>query len=244
MTETSDRERFENYCKSEIFRNHVREAINTDYLNIFFNNLRLTQKINDQIDSKLSDYKSTNKTLVQKNVNTILQSSLPDLVQKQINMTLPSIVANNYQMQKMFDKHCEDLDVNLGTVAKNIIERIASDEQYHEINKAYFNAFNLKGDKHIMNLETKNTEVTTKFNNIVTSTIESLNNKGNSFIRELQDKYTNDTKEMSKYINESKDNNVRIQKLESQISYISWTLVGVSVLGVCSLVTNIINFRR
>lgn len=156
------------FCGTEAFKTYVRRAINE---NSFLNTILEDYRINSIISTKL-DNKIPNKVREQ------IDLQLPSMVCKNIVQQLPNILRNDVTMQTILSKHKTELDIALSQAARTIVERIVSDPQYHEVNKAYFDAFQRNGNKAIRAMEERCSKTTYELRKRLTQT-DRLNTKIN-----------------------------------------------------------------
>ncbi len=198
----SDTESFQSFCQTETFRSYVRSAINNNsFLDIILEDYRLNSIISSKLDDKLPQ-----------KVKEQLRIQLPDMVTSNIVKQLPSILNNDVTMQNILATHRDKLNIAISNSAKQIIENITNDPEYHEVNKKYFNAFENRG----------------------TASIRSFEQKNNATILQLKNECDRVTKELKTKLDQNDKLEERINELETDIKSIGRGLaytIGIGIIG-------------
>jgi len=188
------------FCRRSTFKQYVREAINDE---LFWKQIFNDMRINNQVDTALSDK-------VPERVRNYLTDYLPAKVTQEIMHQLPNVVSNNYQMQQLFQTHKEQLKSALDSAASTILAKIVDEDQYHEVNRAYFVAFNNRADK----------------------TIDLYKERAQRAITEMQTKCDRDLKDLHTQLVRFQTLQNRVDSLRAEVTGLSYGLyfLGVVVL--------------
>ena len=193
-------------ARTEVFKQYVRQAVNDE---LFWNQLFENNRIKSQVKTHLTKN-------IPKKVNEYLSTNLESMVSKNIRNLLPDYLRNNVQMQQILANHTVELNNKLSQSAKDIVNEIVNDEEYHVINKAYFDAFNNRGD----------------------TAINTMKQNGQRNIREINDRCENKMKSLTSEINNIRDMKKRMNDLENSnqnLKYFSYISIGALMGGLCYL---------
>ncbi len=155
-----------------------------------------------------NDIKYQNQLDVPIIVKNQLSLLLSGEVSKEINNQMPNYLNNNFQMNNLLLQHKNYLENQLEIKANTIIQNIVDNDNYHVINKCYFDEFENRSNKKIYEFETKS------------------NNK----IVELNTKYNNDFKTIKDIIDTNKELNNKIKNIEYNFNIL--TTVGITCLSI------------
>lgn len=193
---------FRNFCGTESFKNYVRGAINNNsFLDIILEDYRLNSIISSKLDNS-----------VPSRIKDQLKIDLPDMVTTNIVKQLPSILNNDVTMQNILSTHRDKLNIAITNSARQILEKITNDPEYHEVNKKYFNAFENRG----------------------TASIRGFEQKNNATILQLKNECDKVTKELRTKLDQNDKLEERINELETDIKSIGRGLaytIGIGIIG-------------
>ncbi len=80
---------------------------------------------------------------------------VPGHVSSEINKQLPNFLENSRQMQDILQRHSQNLNQKLESSARDTLIHIVDEDQYHQVNEIYFNAFRNRGDTEVNKMWTK-----------------------------------------------------------------------------------------
>ena len=99
-------------------------------------------QINDRLAAEIP-------TRVNKHLNLVL----PGLVSGSIAIHLPSFLRDNSQMQRILDTHLETVKEQVTDAAKKKVNEIVNEDEYHTINKAFFDSVRQRADEQFQEVE-------------------------------------------------------------------------------------------
>lgn len=148
IAENMNDELFAELCRREWFRAHIqsilRESVRDElFWNRMFEDGRIRRKISDGVRGE-----------VPKQARQFMETRVPGMVSTELVKQLPSFLSQNVQFQEMLRKHSSQLSQDLEESARQTLDRIVNEPEYHEVNKAYFDAFRQKADQAIHRMET------------------------------------------------------------------------------------------
>jgi len=199
---------FESFCRQDVFKRYVRAAINDEY---FWQNIIQRMQVTNMVDSHINEQ-------VPSRVRQHLDDVLAGRVSQEILKQLPHILDNNHRMQQILAEQRTSMTETLERAGREVVERIVNEDQYHEVNQAYFDTFKRKGDVGLSNFE----------------------DRGSLAIQQMEDDCKNRLSELSERLNETriyqdKTNELqnRLTELENQISWLRYSLysLGAAVLA-------------
>jgi hypothetical protein len=151
--DTISRNNFDQLLDSSRFKSKVSRIIEeNDFWKDLFKTLQIEQKIKIEVDRKMLKVKNNLMTLKSDALRDML-NKIPGNVALEIQSQLPKYLDQNATMQKMLNDHNISIQSMLDAEtskmtkileekARNILNEIVSDPQYHQIHKVYFDEFN------------------------------------------------------------------------------------------------------
>lgn len=132
MSASSFRSQFRQQCDTAEFRGYVKDALrNRSFLETLLRQELLKQQIKQHAGDKV-------KKMLPDLVRQQVTYQLPSLVSTQIHEHLPTILRNNYQMRTLFENHLKTMQERLSDAAREILDKIVQEPEYHQVNRAYF----------------------------------------------------------------------------------------------------------
>nr|QBK88235.1 MAG: hypothetical protein LCMAC202_05970 [Marseillevirus LCMAC202] len=89
----------------------------------------------------------------QDSTNNYLKLVLPGLVSERIATQLPIVLRDNSQMQQIFDTHLDTVKKQMADAAKEKVDQIVNEPEYHIINTAFFDSVRQKADTQLQQIE-------------------------------------------------------------------------------------------
>ncbi len=195
---------FNRWCEREHFRTHIRGIVRT-----MINDELHWMKIFD-IDSIRKQVKSEVKTLEPKILSVAdnyLKMHVPKLVTEQMLSQMPTFLRQSAEMRDVLEHHRSYVERSLETKARDILNNIVNDPQYHTINKALYESF-----------ENRQCDAITLFNT-----------KSSTVINETKCRIDKETTDLRDQLNE-------VAELKKQLRAVQRSLNGTdTVLGVCMI---------
>ena len=204
----------EKATREDRFKQYIKSVV---YDELFYRKLFDDNRLSDKIDYKLNSFKSDIKLIVQSIVPDLVQSNvklyLSSNLAKEINTQMPNYLNNNHQMQQLLNNHQVKLEQALTSKLTELVTTIVNEEQYHTVNKAYFDAFRNKGDNEINTFATRGTNA-----------VSVVRMNGETAIRELQTRYENNFTQLTNNLAESQNLRRELNELKMKFNeYISYT---------------------
>ncbi len=225
----------------ERFTKRVEEIVSSVLNNsLFWNNLMQANKLNNfetriqySVDNQL-------RSQVPKIIMDQLTLVLSNMVHKEMTNQLPGYLNNNHTMQSFLQSHKEGLQIafedqslimesKLTALINETVRKIVNEDQYHIINKAYFDAFKVRGDEMIQNVSNKATKAIADL---------STELKESKLAREKQQKHIDNFQD--KIAQLTKDN---VKMKEEIKSLDSWTFNCAIIVGAV-FVSTLVKFIR
>lgn len=210
---------FTAFCSRAEFKSYVREAIDDK---LFWDRILNTYRVQALVDNRMNEItpQKVRQSLPIAGSNCLWQSLdqvLSGLVAKEILCQLPNIVGSDYRMQKLLEKHTDDLRYALETESRKIVTRIVTDEGYHEINRIYFQTFSDKGDKNI----------------------RDFNTRANAIIQSTKADFEQQLHNLTSALNTVDKYQRTLDDMESQITFLKFAVFGltVSFAALCGYMT-------
>lgn len=168
-----------NFCQEATFKRYVRDAINTEFFwRDIFQNQNYRNVVDRRVDDKMSNIKeqiknsttnlvmekleSYTKSQLPKNILYELDKQLPDQIQKQ----LPAYLDRNPKMQEILQAHINQLNTVLYNSAKQTLDQLTNEEQYHSITISHMNSMATRYNEEMSKQRDTNN---TKFNDQLAS---------------------------------------------------------------------------
>jgi hypothetical protein len=240
-----------NFCQEATFKRYVRDAINTEFFwRDILQNLQFKNDIDNRVDSKMSDIKDkirlSTTNLVNEKLELYTKSQLPNNILYELNRQLPDQLSKqlpayldtNHKMQTILNTHIDNLTTELYNSAKETLDKLTNEEQYHSITTSHLNSMAVRYNESVDNQLDKNNA---KFN----EQLSSHESKTNALI---QDVISNVNKSLEKFdnFNKNADNMaLRLTKLEKKIESMKNTtsstqhyvmaLYVIGILGICGM---------
>lgn len=229
------------------FKRYIKSVVCDElFYRTFFDDVRLTNKIDYKMNSLKSDIRNDTERQTKLIVQSLIPALVPELVQTNVKLYLSSNVAremanqlpnylnNNHQMQQMLVDHQIRLEQALTLKLTELITNIVNDDQYHTVNRAYFDAFRHKGDSEI------NT-----FNVRGTNAVTVVRTNGETAIRELQARYENSFRQLNDNLNESNRLKTELADLRTKFNdHVNSTNNIMFVMGCVSAVALFVGVSR
>lgn len=126
---------FYSLCAEHRFRTMVKsivkESVNDElFWSQLFESIRIQDKVNNEINKR-----------VPKAIESKLDTMLPKKVTSCVLEILPSFLHQNKEIANILNEHADRLNKDLEVQGSQILKKIVSDPQYHEINRRYFETF-------------------------------------------------------------------------------------------------------
>ena len=172
------------FCNSDRFKVIVRETFNEEsFWKEFIRNLKIENLISTTIKDKMSKVKievATIKTDAKRDINNDIQQkfrehmdTIAGKVARELSIQIPAYLSNHHQMQQILSSHKSEVEktvqehlakalIEIENKTRSELERIVNEDDYHNINKAYFDAFTNKGDRLIKDLQLTHTSLCQK----------------------------------------------------------------------------------
>lgn len=194
------------FCQKEIFKGYVRDAVNTQ---MFWNNFWEHNRIESRVDNHLL---SKVPGMVRENVTSNLDSKLAGLIATELAKQLPTYLNQNVQMRQILEDHAKLLNQNLETIAHDHLLKIVNEDNYHLVNKAYFDAF-----------EARTKAAISEFDKHANSAIDMFDRNGRNAITEMNRNCNETLSNFTQLTQKLDDNERRFGKLENHASNMMWT---------------------
>ena len=208
MVDSHTQDSLKRIIKSVVLEINNEETIKKMYRDILVNDYTFWQKLasNERLETRFTAIETrmekTNKLLTE-NLLSKFRLELPtivsEIIDKQITLKLknelPHFLNNNMIMNEILLKHSDNLEKKL----EKIVNEMVADDNFHVINRKYWDAFNAKSDV----------------------VIEKFKNDGRSSINEIKRQYDNDLAGLKTELETSKTSNRelndRIARIEEKI---------------------------
>lgn len=191
-------------------KDYVRHIVNSEmFWQDLFRNVQITNLISQELNNNVPRYVADH---VPRQVKNYLDIQLESLVLKGVLHQLPSVVANNYQMQQILRDHATQMKTYLQSVAREEVDKIVNEDKYHIINARYFAALDARGRERLNKFE----------------------GDGNDLMRKLQNKYDSDFKQLQSELSHLSELKREIENLNNQIW---WLKVAIGVLTIGGMIT-------
>lgn len=146
---------FQNECRSDEFKTTIKTIIDD---RMFFQNLfqkyYLAGNINDEIRSQLP--RETNKIvtpIIESKLSTFTLTTLPQLVNNQLNVQLPAYLNNHSQMIDILNKHTTNLESKLTDASHKVMVSVVNDKKYNKLSDLHFNEIHRKSDIKLVDIQ-------------------------------------------------------------------------------------------
>lgn len=192
----------ESFCQRDAFKRYVREAINEEH---FWKDIFRSLQITNQVDNHLN-------TNVPRRIDNHLSSVLAGRITIEVLNQLPSIVSNNHQMHEILKNHKEQLNRALQDAGRQILDQIVNEDDYHEVNKAYFAAFESKG----------------------LGRLNKFDEQGQTTLRHIENDYQQKLDSLNKSLQEVNHYHQRVKDLEEQVNWVIKGFYGLSLVVMLS----------
>jgi hypothetical protein len=147
------------FLHSKKFHERVTHIVNeNEYFRDLIKNLQIDSKIRDQLNYECTKLEKKLGDLKTEATNSIIQN-MPSQVAHQITLQMPSYLSQNAEMQKILKTHSGELEKELEVKARNILQSIVDDPQYHAINKIYFESLDKKADQELFLMRNNQSEL-------------------------------------------------------------------------------------
>ena len=127
-------------------------------------------------------------------------------------------------MQLILQNHITQLEIALTRKLTDIVTQIVNEDQYHTVNRAYFDTFNNKGNAEISNL-----------NQRAANAVANVRTNGDAVIAELRTRYETSFNQLTQNLNQSNQLKTDVTSLQNTINEMKnemfWLRIG-SVAGV------------
>lgn len=188
---------------------YLRDLVNSEmFWQDFCRNVRVTSLVKSELNERVPRHV---RDEVPRHVKDYLSHNLDTLVSREIMRSLPGIVANNYQMQKLLEEHANSMKAEIQRIARQEVDKIVNEEQYHVINQRYFEAFNSRAGQHLSAFE----------------------NRGNRAVEALRERYDRDLSHLKADLKMLSDCGQKVKEFEDQVWWLQATIFALSaaVLG-------------
>jgi hypothetical protein len=130
-----DKQLFYTLCAEHQFRTMiksiVKESVNDElFWSQLFESIRIQDKVNTEISKR-----------VPKAIESKLDAIVPKKVTSCVLEILPSFLQQNKELANILNDHANRLNLELKDQSDQILRKIVSDPQYHEVNRRYFETF-------------------------------------------------------------------------------------------------------
>lgn len=263
------------FCKQDQFRSYVRQAINDElFFKDILAKLNMNDTIDTKLDKKIPKQVKNEldkilpamvetkvESKVPKQVKNELDRILPALVEakilqyitnqfpaqvmKEISTQLPNYLNNNYAMQQLLNNHQNDLSYALEEKAREIINKIVNDPQYHVITSAHLAAIDEKCNQKINEIQSNASQQLFNNHNNFTTQLSDNSNKFSSQLRDMKTAVDVDMANLKQGLNNINQLYNRISmleakntNLESDTSFLKWitSCIGVIALGTIGVI--------
>jgi hypothetical protein len=136
-------ETFITFCETDNFKKYVRSAISDQ---LFWNNLlqemNMSTYIKNEIADRLPDKVKVeiNKIVpdkIEKELNHFSRYRIPECVSEQLKKQMTDYLNNDLKMQQLMTVHSNKLEEELQIKAKQILDRVTNEEQYHVVTNSH-----------------------------------------------------------------------------------------------------------
>lgn len=220
---------FVSFCQTSAFRNYVRAVMNDD---LFWRDMWQKFNFDSEIRSKIqndvpiivkNEIKLRLPEQLKSKLNEYFLTLFPTQINRELNNQIPVFFTNNYQLQQILEKHKQDIKLQLEETARNILEKIIAEPQYHILR-----------DMHLKEIDAKCAEQMIK---IATDADQQIKLNRQDFEREMinikQDVDDNLFKLKSQLDTiQSLKNDIDDFKIQhkSEINTLKWSMVGMTAI--------------
>jgi ElaB/YqjD/DUF883 family membrane-anchored ribosome-binding protein len=155
-------------------------------------NDKINDKINDKVNNKIrdnipilvNDYVSLKVPTI---ISEHLMNKLPKLIVDQLIKEIPIFLKNDSIMNKILLDHSSSLNMELDKFARAYLEKIVHEEEYHLINKAFFNALDDKFNSMLKEksklIDDENIKLKAILNDTINNIVNHKNEVKNSILK-------------------------------------------------------------
>lgn len=203
-----------------------------------------------QVKNKVDNMKNelfNLKDVITMELSNYIKNHIPEHVSMELKNQIPVFVENNNKMQQILSEHSNKLKNQLETLANEILDKIVNEDEYHEINKKYFDAFNNNGNNAINEMigkyneklveeELKGNDLRTRIQNNCDAAMSNMSVGLNTLdqyhdtVRECEYNTAAYKLELDDYVKNNKKLEEDINILNNKITLYSYGLFG-SIIG-------------
>lgn len=219
----------------ESIKTLIKQTVNDElFWRDFINNLNLDSKINNQLNAKVPVLvKDETIKIVKRKVEIYLKdhsrelsSQVEMLVSKELNKQVTSYLNNHSQMKQILEHHSNKMTGELQTIAKDTLERIVNEDEYHEITNA-----------HLIGVDKRCNDCIKKHDENIKSQLNSNEEKFKQQITNSENHYKGKIKDLEYRLSAFDSSNSKIKNLmektdkqKNKIENLEWALGIVTVL--------------
>lgn len=172
-------EPFITFCQTDDFKKYVRTAVNDQ---IFWNNLIQEMNINTYIKNEINERVpdkvkiEVNRLVpdkIEKALTQFERYRIPECVSDQLKKQVSDYLNNDYKMQQLMSAHSSKLEEELQNKAKQILDKVTNEEQYHTVTNAHLDNMKNRWER------TMNEQVVLN-NHLCQETIKNVHNQVNN----------------------------------------------------------------
>lgn len=215
------------FCKTPDFTTAVRQAVNNEmFWRDLFQKYNLGSDIQNELDRKLpSSVKHEVMNFVPNMINQQLDNytkiQIPSHVAKNLSEQITGFLNNHTVMQNILEGHSKKLNEDLEVSAKNTLDRVTNEDQYHQVTNS-----------HLDNMEKRCTKQIKEFKDISKGLIKSQENTFTDKLKNMQSQVNKEIETLKNTNNLLDIQGKKIEYLESQLSSLKWIFVGITAISV------------
>jgi hypothetical protein len=162
ITNQSIQTAFIQFCQEERFKTYVHNAIDNE---LFWRGILQRYQLDSQVESKMNSYKTALKQDIKDSVNidvnnklqNYTHNSLPGNITKELQNQVPLFLSNNHQMQNILGSHILQLQNELSSVSRQILDKITNEEKYQTVTASHLNSMSMRYNESVEKQLSENT---------------------------------------------------------------------------------------
>ena len=209
--------------KTPQFKVYVRDVVKeSDFWAQCLEDSRIKNKIEievrrhmDEIKKKVKKIKTNTEESLSRDLRNKLRNltdNIPGKVAQEISIQMPNYLDNNYKMREILDQHSKDLTNALEEIARQKLDQIANEDQYHLVTKSFTDAIQNKGNIAISNFEAYSGQILSQQQHTFSNELLKMKNTVNTTTNNLTTKF-NELNSYKMKLNELEESNKSLNNM-------------------------------
>ena len=209
------------YCKTSDFTTRVRQAVSDE---MFWRDLLQRYNVDLQIPNQVK-YQVQNivPKIVQEQLDNYTKIQIPSHVAKNMAEQVTGFLNNHNQMNQILLEHSLKLNEQLTNSAKDTLDRVTNEEQYHQVTNS-----------HLKNMNNRFEDVMKSIENNATLQLDNQNKVFYNNMKDMHDRVAAEIKTLKETNEKLKDVEKTVNNLEGELFILKGVVFGL-ICGTLSL---------